>query len=890
MIDRLRSLLNALFRRGRFEEDMTDELRFHIDAYADDLERSGVPRAEARRRARLEFGGVEGIREDCRQARGLRLLDELRQDLRYAGRLMAKTPGFTVAAIVSLALGIGANTAIFSVMDALLLKTLPLTEPERLSFLAHGRARTSTSSNYLLLERYRNLTKQFSGLTAFNVTGMKVSAPGGIELVMGQFASGNYHALLGVPFVLGRGFAAESDRPTDGSFIAVISESYWQRRFGGRDDVLGETLVVNGRTVSIVGVTAAGFSGLVPGMRVDITLPLAHRVLDEPDFLTGNDWTTMPIVGRLAAGISEAEAQSAVEGAFQQHMSEPANQWLKQLPNDDFVASRLLPAAKGSGALRRQYGKPVGVLMTMVGLVLLIACANVANLLLARAAAREKEVAIRLGIGAGRGRLVRQFLTESTLLAAAGGGLGMLVASWGTGWILSMLDTGPSPVFLDVSPNARVMLFTGAISLLTGIAFGLAPALRASRVDVAPALKEGGSLFGGVGHRAAGKVLVAGQIALCVLLLSGAGLVVRSIHNLKNQESGFRKQNVLLFSLDTGGTAFPLADRPRWANELVERLGAMPGVISSSASTLSPIGTTVEIRLLRIPGLPASPLGPREVWTNNVTPRYFDALGISLVRGRLFTANDDTASRKVGILNETAARFYFPGTDPLGKEFGFGTKSQGIAIVGVVRDARQETLRASAPRMVYTPIAQLAEPPDSLIAAVRTANDPRTLAGTVRATVSAFSKDLVVDYVRTMEQQLDASLLREHLLARLGISFGLLALVLAVVGLFGVMSYDVVRRTREIGIRIALGADPRMLVKQILREIALLAASGVVLGLAAALATTHLMSMFLFGVTPRDPLTLGAATGLLLTSALVAGYLPARRAARVDPIRALKTE
>jgi predicted permease len=892
VIDRLRSLLNALFRRGRFEEDMADELRFHIDAYADDLERSGVPRAEARRRARLEFGGVEGIREDCRQARGLRLLDELRQDLRYAGRLMAKTPGFTAAAILSLALGIGANVAIFSLMDALLVKLIPVAEPQQLYFLAHGRERVSTSSNYPLLEGYRALSSQFSGVTAFAVKGMKVSTPAGIELVNGQLASGNYHAVLGVPFVLGRGFAAEPDRPADESFIAVISESYWQRRYGGSPDVIGKTLVVNGRTVAIVGVTAAGFHGLVPGTRLDITLPLSHRVLEEPDFLTerGN-WTSMPIVGRLAAGVSDVEAQSAVETVFQRYMSEPSNQWIKQLPGDSFVASTLLPAGKGSATLRRQYGKPVGLLMAMVCVVLLIACANVANLLLARAAAREKEVAIRLGIGAGRGRLVRQFLTESALLALCGGGLGLLIATWGAGWILSLLDAGPSPVFLDASPNARVILFTGAISLLTGIGFGLAPALKASRVDVAPALKESGNRFLVGGRRwATGKALVAGQIALCVLLLSGAGLIVRSIHKLKSQDAGFRKENVLLFSLDTEGTAFPLASRPRWPQELVDRLRAMPGVVSVSGSTLSPIGTTVELRLLRLPGLPATPLEPRSVWVNNVTIGYFETLGISLLRGRTFTAIDGATAPKVAILNETAARFYFGKTDPVGQELGFGDTSRGITIVGVARDARQETLRALPPRMVYTPLAQRDEPPDSLVAAVRTANDPRSLAGTVRATVGAFSKDLVVDYVRTMEQQLDSSLLREHLLARLGTSFGLLALVLAVVGLFGVMSYDVVRRTREIGIRIALGADPSMLAKQILREIALLAASGVVLGLAAALATTHLMSVFLFGVTPRDPLTLGAATALLLTSALVAGYLPARRAARVDPIRALKTE
>ncbi|MGH9329471.1 MAG: ABC transporter permease, partial [Vicinamibacterales bacterium] len=554
MIDRLRSLLTALFRRSRFEDGMADELRFHVDAYADDLVRSGVPRDEAARRARLEFGGVEGVKEECRQARGLRLFDELRQDIRYAGRLMAKTPGFTAAAILSLALGMGANTAIFSVMDAVLLRMVPVKDPGQLYFLAHGTGdNPGLSSTYPLFERYRGHLDVFAGITAYNIQQFKVSTEAGAELVDGQFVAGNYHDVLGVRFVLGRGFASEPNQPTDGTPIAVISNTYWARRFGRAADVIGKTLLVQGKMVAIVGVTGAGFHGLRPGRHLDITLPMSVKVLDDPGFLDRHDtWTGLNIVARLKSGITDTRALAGVDTAFQQYMSGPEQDWVRRggRTPDGLSVARLVPAGRGTGALRTQYDRSLRVLMAMVGVFLLIACANVANLMLARASTRVKEVAVRMSVGAGRARLVRQFLTESLLLALCGGAVGLLVSLWATTAIVSVFRAGQVPVVLDAAPNGRVLAFTTAISLLMGIAFGLVPSLKATRMDVTPTLKENSaSPTGGRGSVPAGKALAVCQVALCVLLIACTGLLVRSFRNLKTLDAGFQKENVLLFYL-----------------------------------------------------------------------------------------------------------------------------------------------------------------------------------------------------------------------------------------------------------------------------------------------------------------------------------------------------
>ena len=711
MFARLRSLVIGLVRRDRVEDAMTDEMRFHLDAYADDLVASGLTRTEAERRARLEFGGVERVKEECRQARGLRFADELRQDVRYAVRLMRKSPGFTAAAVVSLALGIGANTAIFSLMHALLLKTVPVHEPGRLVFLAHDPGPSpSTSANYPLFERYSR-ADVFSGVTTYSTftQGFRITTADGTDVVNGQYVSGNYHAVIGVPIALGRGFVAEPDRATEPNLIAVISDGYWARRFGRSPDVLGKTLGFRGRSLTIVGVSAASFHGLNPGTDVDVTLPVSIRALESPGFLDDHGgFISLLIVARLRPAVTEAQALAAADVIFQQYMSEPENRWAREVSRNAFRSAVLLPADKGTSDLRRQYSQALRVLMAMVGLVLLIACANVANLLLARAAARTKEVAVRMGVGAGRGRLVKQLLTESLLLAVAGGAVGLLLAFRGSAAIVALFNTEVIPVFLDVTPSLTVLLFTVAVSLVTGVAFGLVPALRATRVELSPALKENGGLLNR-GRGTTGRMLVVSQIALCVMVVAGAGLMVTTLRNLKTFDAGFCKENVLLFTVDTSAVEFPVDRREAFFAELLERLRTRPGVVVAAYSTRSPIDFTSELRRIEVPGYQET--GQLHGGSPNiVTPDYFQAFGIGLIRGRTFSERDDARAPRVVVVSAAMAQFYYGDSDPLGRTVILGGgRHTALTIIGVVGDVRQR-LRSDADATGYTPLAQLTAP------------------------------------------------------------------------------------------------------------------------------------------------------------------------------------
>jgi predicted permease len=892
MLARLRSFARTLLGRDRFEHELRDEMRFHIEARAEDLLRTGLDRDSAMRKARMEFGTVDAIADDCRQSRGVRWIDEFTGDVRYALRLMRKAPGFTTAAVLSLALGIGANTAIFSLMNAVLLRTLPVQNPQELVYFAHGLDpdRAGISSNYPLYERFKTLDPMFNGITAYSSTGFTVRTPEGLDIASGLWASGNFHGVLGVPMAIGRGFSAEVDRAPGRAPIAVISHAYWARRFGRAPSVLERTLTINGRPLTIVGVTAPEFTGPTPGLNPDVTLPISVRALDEPKWLDMKDtYTNLSIVGRLRAGTSADAVLAATDTVFQQYMSEEENAWIRKMASDDFARAQLTPADKGRGPLRRQYETALKVLMGMVAAVLLIASVNVANLLLVRSAARAKEVAIRLCVGGPRSRIVRQFLTESLMLALIGGALGVLAASWGTSAIMRLFDANETPLMLDVAPDLRVLAFAMAVSLVTGIAFGLVPALRSTRVDLTPALKDAttspASRRWSMSH-----VLVGTQVALSLVVLVVAALLVRSLVNLRAQDAGFVNGNLLLVTIDTSGSLKPDARLPLYL-ELLSRLRESPGVVSVAGSKSTPIHTSGDARALVVPPEVPDTIEARAAFANLITPEYFDTLGIKLLHGRQLTDLDNAGSAHVAVVNETMAKFVAGNGDPIGKTFAFrGNPKDQITIVGVVQNTHQMNLREAPPRTVYSPITQAPSAPSYFQVEIRTASDPAAMTASVRQIVRSVSGDLVMRYVRTMDQQIDASLVRERLLSTLSAGFALLALVLSAVGLYGVMSYSVTRRSREIGIRMALGAARGQVLRQVLMQTMSIAAVGTAVGLLGAVAATRTLHAFLFGLSGRDPVTLAAVAIALLLVSTAAGLLPARKAASLNPVQAIKAE
>ena len=819
------------------------------------------------------------------------MLDRLLQDTRYAMRSLRRTPGFVAAAIATLALGIGANTAIFSLINAVVFRSLPLSAPEQLYYVAHGvgGAQISTISNFPWFERVRAHDDVFAGVTAYNNRDFKVTSDQGAQRVYGQYASGNYHAVIGAPMTLGRGFALEDDRAVTNSPIAVISDAFWNRRFNRDPQVIGKTLLVGGQPVTIVGVTAPGFEGMAPGRPIDITLPLSMRIRDEPNFLTSLDsWTNMPIVVRLKPGVEPRQAQAVIETAFREHVSQPGIGFART-PRG-LRTARLQPAAHGQDRLRTDYQVPLTVLMGMVGAVLLLACVNIANLLVVRGTSRAREFAVRIALGATRRRLVRQLLTESLLLAVAGGAVGVLLAGWGTRFVTTLFLENQNPIAIDVQPEGTVLLFAAGLSFVTGIAFGLIPAWRATLVAPTGALKQ--TSLGAAPRASRGRrVMVAAQIAVSVILVFGAALLVRTQRNLSNLDGGFETENVVIFSLDARDTTFPLERMTALCTDTLSRLRRQVPTIGATCSTMSPIDTAFEGRVLGIPAPPPGP-GANQVLVNTATPEYFETYGIGLVRGRLFTRQDTALSARVAVINESLARTFFGDSDPIGQRLGFNSRpdpARMMTVVGVVRDARH-SLRETPPKMVYQPLEQTAEPPEALTAAIRTTGDPGPVAALVRQEVRALSPDVAVVWVRTMRQQIAAATTSERLLATLSTAFGVLALLLACVGLYGVISYDVASHTREIGIRLALGAERLAVLGSVLRPTIAIIELGLALGVVGALITSRLVDTLLFGLTSRDPLTLTATAVALGVAALLAGYVPARRASRIDPAVALRAE
>lgn len=835
------------------------------------------------------------------------------RDVRCGLRALAETPGVTAVVILSLALGIGANTAIFTLIDAVMLTALPVREPEQLVLYGDGSSRgimTGLSGRwnifpYPLYERLREDNQSFVGVCAFRTQLDRLSvrpegSAGGepAQLAWGRLVSGNYFSILGVQAALGRTLTPDDDRP-EAPPAAVMSYDYWKRRFNLARSAVGQALNVNGTLFTVVGVTPAEFFGESLEVELaDIWLPmtLQPRVMQRESFLKNPEINWIHLIGRLKPGVRTEQAQAGVNVIFQQFLRQQAGSRLTPERERELGQSRIVltPGGAGVSALRSRYSRPLRILLVVVALVLVIACANVANVLLSRAAAREKEISMRLALGASRARLIRQLLTESALLASLGGALGLVFAAWGVRVLVATVSTGSRIVPLNVNPDARILGFTLAVSLLTGFLFGLAPALRATKVELAFALKGGGAGTSGRPRRGLMKSLVVAQVALSLPLLVGAGLFLRTFERLHNQDLGFNRDRTLEVGIDPRIAGYQPEQLDSLYQALLERANRLPGVRVASLSLYSPMSGTNWSGSISVEGYvppPKKPAGSQWVW---VGPRYVETLGMTLLLGRDIGPRDVRGGPKVAVVNETFVRRYLADQSPIGRRFAMGAaaKSHDIEIVGVVKDFKFNDPRQSVWPVAFLPLVQ-SEMPSARYAAyleVRTIGDPASAAGAVHQALHEVDKNLPVTGIKTLRRQVEGSLNRERLVASLSSFFGLLALLLACLGLYGVLAYAVSCRFREIGIRMALGACQANVLRMVLREAFCLVLIGAGIGLLAALAVSRFVSSQLYGLKPSDPLTMVTATLVLTAAAALAGYLPARRASRVDPMATLRAE
>jgi predicted permease len=896
---RLRSWLRAWRRGADLDRSIHDELTLHIELYEADLRRSGLPAAEAATRARAEFGSVEARKEDCRDAVGLRLINDLRSDLRYALRALRRSPAFTAVALLSLGLGIGANTAIFSLIDTVLLKTLPVVEPERLFFVDNsgGRSFGSNAPPYPCFELLRDHNRFLAGIAAFSASPVKVTIDAGApEQVRGQLASGNYFDLLGVRAVHGRLLTPADDAVfgrggSDGT-AAVISYGLWKRRFGLDPAILGRSLQVGTHSVTVVGVTEPEFFGLQLGSPVDITLPIMVAGKD----LQSREMWWFSAIARLKPGASVEQARADLENLWDGYMTGIGKPRGKR--GGYFTGLVLVPAERGLSALRRGYSEPLMIIMGTVALVLLIGCANVANLLLARASARRNEMSVRLAIGASRARLIRQLLTEAAVLVTLGTGAGLLFARWGVGFLVGLFGGGGQGILLEPRFDWRVLAFTAGVATLTAILFSLMPALRATRADGGKPAAAGTASAAPTRSRLA-RSLVVLQVVVAVVLLCGAALFLRTLQNLSRVDTGFDR-TVLTMIVEASMPArqlLPGQHRAAFAQlgtmweRFIERVRALPGVTSAAVSFMSPLTGRDRGAVIAISGA-TLPEEHRSIHINQVTAGHFETLGIPVLTGRPFSGADRESSLRVAILNDTAAKTYFGSVNPIGRKVTFPGQpvTDEYEIVGVVGDARYEAVREQDERMVYLPMEQPIYPMSAATISVRSAGDVKNLVTPIRASAASTLPGAFVTRVSTLDERVRQSLLRERLLSMLATFFGGLALTLACIGVYGLMAYSVLGRTREIGIRIAIGATPRSVVWMVVRESLKLVVLGATLGAVVALFASRFVSSQLFGVAPGDPLATLAAIVLLLAVTAVAGYLPARRASRIHPVTALRCE
>ena len=815
------------------------------------------------------------------------------QDARYALRTFAKSPGFSAVAVLTLALGIGANTAIFTVFDAMVLRLLPIQEPEKLLLVSHTVNGEFDSLSYPVFDQFRRQQTSLSGVfaSAGQQTIYQASLSDGqtaqiLDRVYVTLVSGEYFSVLGIQPGAGRFFTPDEDRVSGGHPVAVISYGFWDRQFGRSPNAVGARLQLRDTIFTIIGIAPRGFFGEAVGESPDLWAPLMMQPQLAPEsFLEGAEVHWLKMFGRLKPGVENGRAEAELTLALQQVMAgvlaeNPSN---NRRPNDYGI--RLDAGAQGWGGWRRQFSEPLWVLMGLVSLVLLIACCNIANLLLSRAAGRRREIAIRVAVGCGRWRLVRQLLTESMLLACAGGALGLYLAWFGSDALLQLLTDPGDPMLLEPQLDARVLAFTLGVSLLTGALFGLLPAAQTASLNLDVVLKPARGTGQGRTQQRLTRTLIVGQVALSLFLLIVAGLLVRSVDNLYAMDPGFDRQNVLLADVHEG---FRSEVSPQLYRRVEERLRTLPGVRSASVSSFGLMQGGGWTSNGTAPGFQGE-AGTVRLRINSVSPSYFETVGMRLLLGRVFGWRDTKEATKAAVINEKLAKELFGDENPIGKLLSIRKEydpKEALEVVGVVQDAKYNSLREETQSSIYLPLTQTGFA--FLSVEMRTIGDPLVLAQESRDLLR--EEGILVREVKTLEEQTGRTLLQERMLAKLAGFFGLVALALASIGLYGVLSTAVARRTNEIGLRLALGARRGDVLSLWLREAGVLVAIGIVLGLPAALAATRWIESFLFGLTPADPLTIAAAIAVLGGVAALAAYLPARRAANLDPMAALRYE
>jgi putative ABC transport system permease protein len=891
MLIRLKTALQTLLRRTQAERELDEELRYHIERQTEQNIRLGMNPEEARYAAQKAFGGVEQAKERSRDARGARWLEDIWQDLRYGSRMLVKTPGFTLVVVITLALGVGANTAIFSVINGVLLRPLAFHDPDRLFMLWTDSPAWSIGFHELPatpadLPEWRANATSFEQIAAFVSYPGNLSDTGEPERVSWVQASANLLPMLGVQPLLGRHFSTEEEQPGRDS-VAIISYALWQRRFGGDAEILGKTIMLNGFSTTVVGVMPEGFH-----FPLATEMPQPYHLPEKTDLWTpmardAGYWQNrtsrppVPIVGRLKAGVTQAQAQAEMDGiAARQATAYPQTHdgwriWLTPLFNQVVGQTR----------------RPLLILLGAVGILLLIACANIASLLLARAAVRRREIAVRAAIGAGRARIIRQLLTESLLLATLGGGLGLLVGCWGLDALLRFVPP-TMPRLHNISLDTQVLLFTASISVLTGVVFGLFPAWQASKVNLAEALKDADRTNSAGRGARSHSLLVTAEVALAAVLMVGAVLMLQSFQRLLSVDPGFKPEGVATFELVLPHVRYPDGGRrARFFEQTCEQLNGLPGVRAVGAISNLPLSGNENLGYIVIEGAAAPPAGKEPVAEDRViTPGYLGAMGMSLMSGRDFDAMDGADKAPVAIVNETLARQFFPAGGAVGKRIRWnGNDTRWKTIVGVVNDVRSHALETQARPQLYVPYGQNAR--YEMTMAIRAdATAAPSLRGAIQQELKRFDALLPMANYRTMPELVAKVVARPRFSALLLGLFAAAALMLTAVGLYGVVAYGVNQRTREIGIRMALGARRQDVLALVTGQGMRPVFVGMAIGMAVALALTRLLANQLYEIKPTDPGTFSiVGIGLLLVS-LVACYLPARRAAKIDPMVALRNE